>query len=51
MRRDTVVGNGNITVKKGLKKGTYKIKVNVTAAGNTTYKAVTKAVTVTIKVK
>ena len=47
----TVNSAGKITVKKGLKKGTYKIKVKVTAAGNTTYKAVTKTVTVTIKVK
>jgi hypothetical protein len=42
---------GKITVKKGLKKGTYKLKVKVTAAGNTTYKAGAKTVTVTIKVK
>ncbi|MBR2279101.1 MAG: leucine-rich repeat domain-containing protein [Eubacterium sp.] len=47
----TVNSAGKFTVKKGLKKGTYKIKVKVTAAGNTTYKAVTKTVTVTIKVK
>jgi len=47
----TVSSAGKLTVKKGLKKGTYKIKVKVTAAGNTTYKAVTKTVTVTIKVK
>ena len=50
-KKITVAKNGKITVKKGLKKGTYKIKVKVTAAGNTTYKAVTKTVTVTIKVK
>ncbi|MBR6391797.1 MAG: cadherin repeat domain-containing protein [Eubacterium sp.] len=42
---------GNITVKKGLKKGTYKVKIKVKAAGNTTYKAGSKTVTVTIKVK
>ncbi|MBQ8077076.1 MAG: hypothetical protein IJ235_01695 [Eubacterium sp.] len=47
----TVNSAGKFTVKKGLKKGTYKIKVKVTAAGNTTYKAATKTVTVTIKVK
>ncbi|MBR1532478.1 MAG: hypothetical protein IJ643_10520, partial [Eubacterium sp.] len=47
----TVNSAGKFTVKKGLKKGTYKIKVKVTASGNTTYKAVTKTVTVTIKVK
>ncbi|MBR0412646.1 MAG: hypothetical protein IJI47_03665 [Eubacterium sp.] len=47
----TVAKNGKITVKKGLKKNTYKIKVKVAAAGNANYKAVTKTVTVTIKVK
>ena len=47
----TVSSAGKITVKKGLKKGTYKVKVKVKAAGNDTYKAATKTVTVTIKVK
>lgn len=43
---------GNITVKKGLKKGsTYSLKVKVTAAGNTVYKSATKTVTVKIKIK
>lgn len=42
---------GNITVKKGLNKGTYKLKVKVTAAGNTTYKPKSKTVTVKIKVQ
>lgn len=42
---------GKITVKKGLKKGSYKIKIKVTAAGNGTYKAISKTVTVTVKVK
>ncbi len=42
---------GNITVKKGLKKGTYKVKIKVKAAGNSKYKAATKTVTVTVKVK
>lgn len=42
---------GKVTVKKGLKKGTYKIKAKVKAAGNSKYKAVTKTVTFTIKVK
>jgi hypothetical protein len=41
---------GKFTVKKGLKKGkTYKVKVQVKAAGNDTYKA--KTVTKTVKVK
>ncbi len=47
----TVSSAGKIIVKKGLKKGTYKIAVKITAAGNATYKAATKTVTVTIKVK
>ena len=42
---------GKITVKKGLKKGTYKVKVKVTSAATTNYKAYSKTVTVTIKVK
>ena len=42
---------GKITVKKGLKKGTYKLKIKVTAAGTTAYKAGSKTVTVKIKVK
>ena len=42
---------GKVTVKKKLKKGTYKVKVAVTAAGNSNYKAVTKTVTFKIKVK
>ena len=44
--------NGNVTVKKGLKKGTYKVKVKVKAAGNANYKASSwKAVTFKVKVK
>ena len=42
---------GKITVPKGTKKGTYKIKVRVTAAGNEAYKAGSKTVTVSIKIK
>ena len=43
--------NGTVTAKKGLKKGKYRISVKVTAAGNSTYKAGTKKVTVTVNVK
>ena len=50
-KKITVVKSGKITVKKGLKKGTYKVKVKVTAAGNANYKALAKTVTVVIKVK
>ena len=42
---------GKITVKKGTKKGTYKIKVAVTAAGNDNYKDGTKNVTMKVAVK
>lgn len=41
---------GKITVKKGLKKGTYKIKVRVKAAGGSYYKAGSRTVTVRVKV-
>ncbi|MBQ7503768.1 MAG: hypothetical protein IJT79_00405 [Ruminococcus sp.] len=47
----TISAKGVITVKKGAKKGTYKIKVKVTAKGTSNYKALSKNVTVTIKVK
>lgn len=50
-KKITVSKAGKVTVKKGLKKGTYKVKVKVTAAGNKTYKSSTKTVTVTVKVK
>ena len=42
---------GKITVRKGTPVGTYKIKVKVKAAGNSSYKAASKNVTVTVKVK
>ena len=43
--------SGKITVKKGTKKGIYKLTVKVTAAGNSSYaeKAVTTIVKVTVK--
>jgi hypothetical protein len=42
---------GKITVKKGTKKGTYKMKVTVKDAGSATVKGATKTVTCTVKVK
>lgn len=43
---------GKVTVKKGLKKGTYSVKVKVKAAGTANYKASAwKVVTFTIKVR
>ena len=43
--------SGDITVKKGVKKGTYKLKIRVKAAGDANYKAAKKTVTVTIRVR
>jgi endo-1,4-beta-xylanase len=46
-----VSNKGKVTVKKGLKKGnTYKVKVKVTAAGNSNYLAKTKYVYLKVKV-
>ena len=43
---------GKVTLKKGIKKDTYKVKIKVKAAGNANYKAsAVKTVSVTIKVK
>ena len=42
---------GKVTVKKGTKAGTYKLKAKVKAAGNATFMAKTQKVTVTIRVK
>ena len=47
----TISKAGVITVKKGTKKGNYKMKVVVSAAGNKNYKAGSKTVTVTVKVQ
>lgn len=44
--------SGAITLRKGkYKKGTYKIRLKITAAGNKTYKKYSKIVTVKFKVK
>lgn len=43
--------NGKITLAKGTKKGTYKVKIKVTAAGNKSYKPLSKTVTVKVRVK
>ncbi len=48
----TVTKKGKLTIKKGdYKKGTYKLELKVTAAGNSDYtaKTITKTVTITIK--
>ena len=41
--------SGKITVSKGLKKGTYTVKITVKAKGNANYKA-SKAIPLTIKI-
>lgn len=43
--------SGKITVKKGLKAGTYKVKIKVSAAGTSKYKKGSKTVTVKFVVK
>lgn len=43
--------SGKITVKKGVKKGTYKLTVKVKAAGDEKYKPASQKATVTIKVE
>ena len=42
---------GKITIKKGLKKGSYKVTVKVKAGGNKNYKAGSKNVVFTVNVK
>ena len=42
---------GKLKIKKKLKKGTYKVKVRVTAAGNAYYRPGTKMVTFKVRVK
>ena len=46
----TVSKTGRTTFKKGLPRGTYKLRIDVTASGNTKYRAITKTATVTVKV-
>jgi hypothetical protein len=42
---------GDIRIKKGLKKGTYRVKVKVTAKGNNNYKSKTLTRTFRIRIK
>jgi hypothetical protein len=46
-----VSSKGKIIVRKGLGKGTYKLKIKVTAAGNSGYEKGAKNAAVTIKIK
>lgn len=43
--------SGKVTIKKKLKKGTYSIKVKVSAKGNDEYKAASRTVTFKVRVK
>ena len=43
--------NGKVTVKRGTKKGTYKVKIKITAKGNKNYKSGSKTITCTVVVK
>ena len=46
-----IAANGKLTVAKKVKKGTYKLTVKVSAAGDAAHEAADKTVTVTVKVK
>jgi hypothetical protein len=50
-KKITVAKNGTITVNKGIKKGTYKVGVTATAAGNGNYLSGTADATVTVVIK
>ena len=42
---------GKLTVKKHLRKGVYKLKVKVTASGNSSYNKAAKKVTINIRIR
>lgn len=50
-KKITVATGGKVTVKKGLKKGTYPVKVIATAAGDKNHLKATKTITFKVKVK
>ena len=50
-KKITVTSSGKLYATKGIKPGTYKIKVLVKAAETPAYKAASKTMTVTVKVK
>ena len=50
-KKITISKSGTVTVKKGLKKGTYKVRVKVSAKGTVEYNAGNKTLTLTIKIK
>lgn len=42
---------GKVTVKKGTKKGTYRVRIKVTAAGNDDYRPKTAVIRVKIRIR
>lgn len=50
-KKITISKNGKVTVKKGLKKKTYKVKVRITAPSTDTYRSESVTKTIVIKVK
>ena len=50
-KKITVSKAGKVTVKKGLKKKTYKLQVKITAKGNANYSSLSKIVTLKVRVK
>lgn len=50
-KRIVVAKNGKVTVKRGLRKGTYKMKVGVSAGGDRNHHASAGAVTLKIKIR
>ncbi|MBQ3282201.1 MAG: hypothetical protein IJH41_07345 [Eubacterium sp.] len=51
VKKITVSKTGRVKIRKGLKKGTYKIKVRATIAATSKYKKAVKNATIRIKVK
>ncbi len=43
--------DGKVTVKKGTKKGTYRVRIKVTAAGNDDYRPKTAVIRVKIRIR
>ena len=49
-KKISITSAGKVIVDKGIKKGSYKVNVSVTAKGNKVYKAATKKVTLNISI-
>ena len=50
-KKIAVLSDGKIRIAKGTKKGTYRIKIKVTASGNGNYKAASRTLTLKVIVK